>query len=138
MTTLENLRLFVIESLPDSIERRDLISLIESEISNANGEGNSFIARFSLAEAREWMEFKNFKHTSIEAEKKFIPTAGTIELTGNLHPEIKRLGLKTGDTVNAVFHKNRSAQFEFRQNGFTVLCSVWPDNYRLITEVKND
>lgn len=138
MTTLNNLRLFLIESLPDSIERRDLISLIETEISNANGEENALVIRMTIEEAREWIAFKNFRHTVFEQSKPVEKKEATIELVGNIHPELKRLGIKAGDVFTALIDINniRTARFEIMSSGFRANCSVWPDNYRIITEEK--
>lgn len=57
-----------------------------------------------------------------------------IRLKGELHPELKVLGLKEGDTVEA-FTRNTDTSgamyFDLRYNGLTQQCVVYPENYRI-------
>lgn len=58
-----------------------------------------------------------------------------IRLKGELHPELKVLGLKEGDTVEA-FTRNTETSgamyFNRDYNGSTQQCVVYPDNYRIL------
>lgn len=60
---------------------------------------------------------------------------GNAILIGDLHPELTMLGIKTGDHVNLILDRNSksgAAHFQTTYNGFTIECTVWPDNYTLI------
>lgn len=60
----------------------------------------------------------------------------TIQLQGELHPELTRLGLKQGDKVSAEVYNTESkvAQFDHYAHGMTHHCSVWPENYSIIKQ----
>ena len=60
----------------------------------------------------------------------------TIQLIGELHTELKCLGLKEGDIIrNAEQVINSTTglvHFTTQYCGFTINCSVWPANYKIV------
>jgi hypothetical protein len=58
-----------------------------------------------------------------------------IQLTGELHPELISIGIKSGDIVDAYkdpVSKVGGMHFSKYFNGSIRECSIWPDNYVLI------
>lgn len=57
-----------------------------------------------------------------------------IELKGDLHPELKAIGLKPGEIIRNASgpHPNHAVHFDKYHNGHEYHCSVWPENYQPI------
>jgi hypothetical protein len=54
-----------------------------------------------------------------------------IQLKGDIHNELKTLGYKAGDIIEATVTNQPSkvAHFENHNYAVTQHCSVWPENY---------
>jgi len=136
MQKLSTLKFFVLQNLPDTLQRRELINLINNEIQRSNGDEQAVIFRASDHEAREFIDFKNRKHLEQINDKSQIKTA-LIQLKGSLHPELKNLNLKEGDQIQAqIYSSNKAAQFSVSAVGTTWNCSVWPENYDVVLTQK--
>lgn len=63
-----------------------------------------------------------------------------IELIGEIHPELKRLGLEAGDKVQASpcpVSKVGVMHFMVSCAGIAQTCSVWPENYKIVEPKTN-
>lgn len=62
-----------------------------------------------------------------------------IKLIGELNKELTMLGCKPGDKVMATMQlSNLSMWFHTTYNGHTMQCVVYPDNYEILIESKNE
>ena len=60
-----------------------------------------------------------------------------IKLKGDLEPDLLGLGLKPGDEIKATpckVSKVGAMHFDRMKAGTTMACSVWPENYDIISE----
>lgn len=61
-----------------------------------------------------------------------------IKLTEGIDPELTILGLKSGDELEVTedpVSKVGCCHFTAYKNGHSFNCSIWPDNYEIITQL---
>lgn len=59
----------------------------------------------------------------------------TIQLKGDIHPELKTLGYKAGDIIEKATVSNQPSKVAYFENhSYAVAqhCSVWPENYDIV------
>lgn len=133
MITLGNMKLFLVESLPDSPERRAIIEIIDIEIDKANGDANAVVTRQNKAESLQYMQWKNRQHIAIEAAKNEVFTPTKIKISGTIDPDIYRCGLREGDTVEALVSSlTKEAKIAGKLLDRNVVIVLQPNNYTKI------